>query len=330
MSIAKTSKPKMTWLPDPVVDRLRATLAFPDLSGTRYRAIRLLARGGMAAVWLAEDTVLDRQVALKILDLVETEKEEHLARRLLREAEILASLEHPGIVPVHDAGRLTDGRVYCCMKYVQGETLEQHVNGLRSVSEGLRLILRIAEPLSFAHSKGVLHRDLKPANIMIGSFGEVLVMDWGLAKRIDTLPQAAVSSASESLAGSSATGVVGTPGFMSPEQARGEAASPRSDIFSLGAVMSFTLEGSARINSLPRPLQAICEKATAPDPALRYDSVAALASDISKYLEQAPVTAYRENLWERAARLMNRNATAIVLILAYLFMRGLLILFAKR
>lgn len=323
----------MTWLPDPVVDRLRATLSFPNLSGTRYRPIRLLARGGMAAVWLAEDTVLRRQVALKILDLVETEKEQDLARRLLREAEILASLEHPGIVPVHDAGTLTDGRVYCCMKYVQGETLEQHAEGLGSVSEGLRLILRIAEPLAFAHSKGVLHRDLKPANIMIGPFGEVLVMDWGLAKRINSRPQAAVSSATESLAGPSATGVVGTPGFMSPEQARGEAASPRSDIFSLGAVMAFVLTSSTprtEFTSLPRALRSICEKAMAPDPASRYVSVEALASDLSRYLEQAPVSAYRENLWERAARLINRHSTAIVLILAYLFMRGLLILFAKR
>jgi eukaryotic-like serine/threonine-protein kinase len=325
----------MTWLSDPVVDRLRAALGLPDLSGTRYRALRLLARGGMAAVWLAEDTVLHRQVALKILDLVE--REEDLASRLLREAEILASLEHPGIVPVHDAGTLKDGRVFCCMKYVQGETQEQHVRGLGSVSEGLRLILRIAEPLAFAHSKGVLHRDLKPGNIMIGPFGEVLVMDWGLAKRIDArAPVVSIWSVPRSDAASAdppATGVVGTPGFMSPEQARGEAASPQSDIYSLGAVMAFTLANGASkksFESLPPPLRSICEKAMATNPAMRYESVEALASDISRYLEQAPVSAYRENIWERAARLMNRHATAIVLVLVYLFMRGLLILFAKR
>ncbi len=172
----------MTWLPDSVVNRLRSNLALPDLSGTRYSPVRLLARGGMAAVWLAEDKVLHRQVALKILDSVE--HEENLAARLLQEAEILASLEHPGIVPVHDAGTLADGRVFCCMKYVQGETLERHVRRIDSIPEGLRLIVRVAEPLAFAHSRGVLHRDLKPGNIMIGPFGEVLVMDWGLAKRV--------------------------------------------------------------------------------------------------------------------------------------------------
>jgi eukaryotic-like serine/threonine-protein kinase len=324
----------MTWLPDLVVDRLRANLASPDLNGTRYRAVRMLARGGMAAVWLAEDTVLHRQVALKILDLAE---EEDLAARLLREAEILASLEHPGIVPVHDAGTLADGRVFCCMKYVQGETLEQHVHALGSESDCLRLILRVAEPLAFAHSRSVLHRDLKPGNIMIGPFGEVLVMDWGLAKRIDANSHVTLLTPPPSDAPHSnppATGVVGTPGFMAPEQERGEAASPRSDIFSLGAVMAFTLTSTATktenaFHTLPRPLQAICEKAMAMDPASRYGSVEALASDISKYLEQMPVSAYRENIWERTARLTNRHATAVVLVLAYLCMRGLLILFAR-
>ncbi len=326
----------MTWLPDPVVDRLRATLSSPNLNGTRYRAVRFLARGGMAAVWLAEDTVLRRQVALKILDLVE--REEDLASRLLSEAEILASLEHPGIVPVHDAGTLADGRVFCCMKYVRGKTLDQQVRGLKSVSEGLRLILRIAEPLAFAHSKGVLHRDLKPGNIMIGPFGEVLVMDWGLAKRIDAtgLDTATILSVLPADVGrpdAPGSGVVGTPGFISPEQARGEAASPQSDIFSLGAVLACTLANctpSNEFSSVPRALRSICEKAMAPDPALRYESVEAFASDISKYLEQSPVSAYRENLWERAARVTSRHSAAMVLVLAYLFMRGLLIFFARR
>jgi eukaryotic-like serine/threonine-protein kinase len=326
----------MTWIPDNVVDRLRVALGSPDLSGTRYRAVRLLGRGGMAGVWLAEDTVLHRQVALKILDL--THGEENLGARLQQEAEILASLEHPGIVPVHDAGTLADGRLFCCMKWVQGGTLEQHVRALGSVAEGLRLILRVAEPLAFAHSRGVLHRDLKPGNIMIGAFGEVLVMDWGLAKRVHgpSGPEftAPADPGRSNVGGTdpAGTGVVGTPGFMSPEQARGDAATVRSDIFSLGAVMAFTLANSASEsrNSLPRQVKAICEKAMAADPALRYDSAEALAADISKYLEQKPVSAYHENVLERAARVMNRHATAIVLVLAYLLMRGLFILFAKR
>ncbi len=325
----------MTWIPDQVVDRLRETLASPDLSGTRYRAIRLLGRGGMASVWLAEDTVLDRQVALKVLEFEDGEG--NLATRLLQEARIMASLEHPGIVPVHDAGTLADGRVFCCMKYVQGETLERQVRGLESVSEGLRLMLRVAEPLAFAHSRGVLHRDLTPTNIMIGAFGEVLVMDWGLAKEFyrdgKVSTEASLGSSSDSVRSRAATtGIVGTPGFMSPEQARGESASVRSDIFSLGAVLAFTLAKCAPEGKRYRlrQLKAICDKAMAADPAARYDSVEALAADVANYLEQRTVTAYRENILERTVRLINRHSTAIVLVLAYLLMRGLFILLAKR
>ena len=168
----------MKWLPDRVIDQMRAAIEQPDLSGTRYRLVRLLAHGGMGAVWLADDTCLRRRVALKIVD--SSDERGDLVARLLREAEILASLEHPGIVPVHDAGTLTDGRVFYAMKYVQGQTLERFVQSMPSTAERLRLIQRIAEPLAFAHSKGILHRDLKPSNIMIGPFGEVLLMDWGL------------------------------------------------------------------------------------------------------------------------------------------------------
>lgn len=132
----------MMWLSDQVVDQLRAAIKLPDLSGTRYRALCLIARGGMGAVWLAEDTVLNRRVALKILDFAHAHGS--LASRLRQEAEILANLEHPGIVPVHDAGTLGDGAVFYCMKYVQGQTLDQHMQNLKSLSERLRLVQRLA------------------------------------------------------------------------------------------------------------------------------------------------------------------------------------------
>src|SRR5690348_16641987 len=112
----------MKRLSDGVVAKLQAEMQVPDLTGTRYNAVRYLARGGMGTVWLAEDTVLKRRVALKVLDLVSADD---LAARLLQEARILASLEHPGIVPVHDAGTLPDGRTFYCMKYVEGQTLAQ-------------------------------------------------------------------------------------------------------------------------------------------------------------------------------------------------------------
>src|SRR3954452_21205120 len=169
----------MKFIPDQVVSRLQTEMQTPDLSGTRYRALELLGHGGMGAVWLAQDSILQRRGALKIFTAENSSAD--LASRLMQEAVVLARLEHPGIVPVHDAGTLADGRTFYCMKLVEGQTLDRYARKL-ALRERLRLFQRIAEPLAFAHSRGIIHRDLKPANVMVGSFGEVLIMDWGLAK----------------------------------------------------------------------------------------------------------------------------------------------------
>src|SRR5437899_11195068 len=134
----------------------------------------------MGVVYAAEDEKLHRRVALKVLDTADASAE--LTQRLILKARILAQLEHPGIVPVHDVGTLPDGRVFYTMKFVEGLRLDRYVKQLDSVPQRLRLFLRICDAVAFAHARGVLHRDLKPANIMVGPFGEVLVMDWGLAK----------------------------------------------------------------------------------------------------------------------------------------------------
>lgn len=332
----------MKRLPDSVVAKLRAEMQVPDLDGTRYTVVRHLARGGMGSVWLAEDKVLMRRVALKVLDLVAPADD--LAERLLQEARILAGLEHPGIVPVHDAGTLADGRAFYCMKYVEGQTLAQHIAG-KSLPEKLRLLERITEPLDFAHARGFIHRDLKPENIMIGAFGEVLVMDWGLAKVGATSRKPAESEIAtvvrpteSSLRVTGQGSVLGTPGYMSPEQARGSTTEVdhRTDIFSLGAILSFILTGSAAAElpaatrSVPRPLRAICEKAMADDPAVRYQSAGEMTADIARYLNGAPVLAYPEGLLERAGRIYARHRTAIVMVSAYLLMRVLFILLARR
>ncbi|HET6178823.1 MAG TPA: serine/threonine-protein kinase [Candidatus Sulfotelmatobacter sp.] len=336
----------MTPLSDSVVARLRADMQTPDLHGTRYAIVRYLARGGMGSVWLAEDTVLQRRVALKVLDLVAPADD--LPARLLQEARILATLEHPGIVPVHDAGTLADGRAFYCMKYVEGQTLAEHTTGLR-LSDRLRLLERIAEPLDFAHARGFVHRDLKPENIMIGAFGEVLVMDWGLAKLaltkaglegLQSAPNKITSAPTPTPNPSHATAqgsLLGTPGYISPEQASGAASLDyRTDIFSLGAILQFMLnepapgDSSAASARIPSPLRAICQKAMAVDPVARYQSAGALAADVASYLNGSPVSAYHENLLEHAARLYARHRTAVVLVAAYLLMRVLFILFARR
>ena len=331
----------MKSLSDRVVARLQADMQLPDLSGTRYTLLRFVACGGMGSVWLAEDTVLKRRVALKVLDLAAPADD--LDVRLLREARILAGLEHPGVVPVHDAGTLEDGRAFCCMKYVEGQTLAQHIATL-NLPDRLRLLERIAEPLDFAHARGFIHRDLKPDNVMIGAFGEVLVMDWGLARigvtsleAGETETATAVQPTQNSLRVTGQGSVLGTRGYMSPEQARGEIeVDHRTDIFSLGAILTFMLTGSApgelpaASGSVPRPLRAICEKAMAADPNARYQSAREMTADITHYLNGEPVSAYPEGLLERSGRVFARHRTAVVLVAVYLIMRVLFILFARR
>jgi serine/threonine protein kinase len=343
----------MKFLPDQVITRLQTEIQSPDLAGTRYRAMQFLGRGGMGSVWLAEDTVLHRNVALKVLAAESSSAD--LAARLMREAEILARLEHPGIVPVHDAGTLPDGRTFYCMKHVQGQTLDQHITGM-NLRQRLQLLQRIAEPLAFAHSRGIIHRDLKPANIMVGAFGEVLILDWGLAKvtaaamssngsstsevedATDMARQSSSSQTSSNQTTASQTtahgSVLGTAGYMAPEQTRGdvELIDRRTDVFGLGAIMGFMLRDEPDAPSgkqASRPLRAIFNKATAAEMAARYSSVQEMAADIGRYLEELPIAAYRENLLEQTARLIKRNQVAVVLVLAYLLMRMLFILFSR-
>jgi serine/threonine protein kinase len=287
---------------------------------------------------------------LKVLEVPGAEGE--LASRLMREARVLARLEHPGIVPVHDVGTLVDGRVFYTMKFVEGQRLDEYLLTVESLPDRLRIFLRVCDPVAFAHARGVLHRDIKPANIMVGSFGEVLVMDWGLAKIVSQAAGGALQDADATLFESPQaisadhdttqvsviTGhgtVLGTPGYMSPEQARGEVQSldGRSDIFSLGALLRFMLSERNAHGSVPRldkSLEAICAKASAAQPALRYATVQDLALDVSRYLDGLAVAAHRESIFERAARVYRRYRFFILLIAAYLLMRLILLLVLKR
>jgi serine/threonine protein kinase len=344
----------MKFLSDKAVDRLRQTANTPDLSGTRYKLLERVARGGMGTVYAALDETLHRRVALKVLDVPAADGD--FARRLNREARVLARLEHPGIVPVHDVGTLSDGRVFYTMKFVEGQRLDKHIEGVTSLPDRLRLFLRICDAVAFAHARGVLHRDLKPANVMVGAFGEVLVMDWGLAKilgekcagfaeddpdaTILQVPNSVVVS-NDSTHSTQITGhgtVLGTPGYMSPEQARGDVAAvdERSDIFSLGALLRFICAPpatQAKANGTWRPnkaLEAICAKATETDPGKRYASVPEFSADVSRYLDHLPVSARKETIFDKTARFYRRHTIAILLITTYLAMRILLLIFSRR
>jgi serine/threonine protein kinase len=332
------------WLSDAVVEHLRTVADWPDLGGTSYEIVDKIGQGGMASVYLAKDRKLDRQVALKVLDIPEAA--DAPKSRLLEEARIIARLEHPGIVPVHDLGVLPDGRFYYVMKLVRGTRLDEEATTPRDLSSSLRAFERICQAVAFAHAHGVIHRDLKPQNIMVGPFGEVLVLDWGVAKLVGGVESSASGAAMQSGQVSdnhTAHGtVIGTPGYMAPEQSRGEIANidERTDVYALGGILYFLLtrhhpapEGTVISprkldSSIPKPLEATCLKAVSAHPANRYQSVSDLSSDVARYLSQLPVSAYREGIFDTASRLFSKYRTAILLVLAYLIVRIVLLFWA--
>ena len=320
----------MSSLSDAALARLRAIMEQPA-EHARYEMGDLIGEGGMGSVYLARDRELQRDVALKVLRNAAPTVDER--DRILREARILASLEHPGIVPIHDVGTLPDGRLFYVMKRVRGERFDDYVRGPHSRTELLRAFLQVCDAVAFAHAAGIIHRDLKPQNVMLGAFGEVLVLDWGVAR--------AARPALPPLAAAEAVTAAGTPGYMAPEQMQGDA-DERADVYGLGGLLFFLLTRSHPSASpetaeqwesgapVPAALRAICERARAADPADRYQSASSMAADVVNYLDALPVAAHSEGIIERARRIALRHRTAILLILAYLVMRVLLLVFTRR
>lgn len=326
----------MRWLNNSAVERLREAADSPDLAGTRYRLVEKLGQGGMGGVFRVEDRTLQREVALKVISVADPD--DALSSRLLQEARVIAKLEHPGIVPLHDAGILPDRRPYYTMKLVQGKRLDEHVQDVTGMSDRLRIFLRICDAVAFAHARGVLHRDLKPSNVMVGPFGEVLVMDWGLSKLLGTSTVAQNSRTSVQSnsvwvspgQGTSHGSVLGTPGYMAPEQTRGESSlDQRADIYALGAILQFLLV-EASPQPVPRALSAIRRQAMAEDVSERYQTVPDLASDIAHFLDGLRVSAYPEGPFAQAWRWIARNRAWILLLLAYMVARVLVMIFQPR
>ena len=340
-----------------------ASLAEPAASGARFRILRSHARGGLGEVFVARDAELQRDVALK--EIQPRHADDPVSRtRFALEAEITGGLEHPGIVPVYSLGHYADGRPFYAMRFIKGDSLmtaiEQYYklhaeSGHRAgpdVDPQFRQLMRryydVCNAIEYAHSRGVLHRDLKPGNIMLGKYGETLVVDWGLAKAMGTtgesagprsvedevpLVPASGSGSAETLPGSA----LGTPAYMSPEQALGrlDLLGPPSDVYSLGATLYCLLTGRAPFTDkvaadaltkvqrgefprprqlrpgVPAPLEAICLKAMSVRPADRYASAAGLGRDVERWLDDAPVSAWPEPLSVKARRWMNRNRTLV-------------------
>jgi serine/threonine-protein kinase len=301
---------------------------------SRYLDLGLIGRGGMGEVRQVRDLELNRVVAMKILH-AELESHEPTVARFVEEAQATAQLEHPGIVPVHELGRLSDGRLYFTMKKVRGRTLADVIQEVHEASSGadwargpsgwsFRRLLdafhRVCEAVAYSHALGVVHRDLKPANVMVGEYGEVLVLDWGLAKVLGR--QALDLDGAVEVDGfglepddpddlrTKMGSVFGTPAYMSPEQARGEVhrIGPTSDVYSLGALLYEILSGkrpygrksSKRIlkqvlagpppklevrHPVPEILTRICARAMARDPTERFPDASPIAEEIGSWLE---------------------------------------------
>ena len=313
----------MKWLSDDKLNYLRTMVGEPDFSSTKYRFVRELGHGGMGTVYLAEDGELNRLVAIKVLNTPEVTND--LRKRMILEAQIIARLEHPGIVPVHDVGTLPDGRIFYAMKFVRGSRLDEYAAQGASLRDRLRKFQAVCDAVAFAHAHGVIHRDLKPQNIMIGSFGEVLVLDWGVAKIRDNPCQSVANKTAPKFSNDTIDGtVIGTQHYMSPEQARGEVdqLDERADIYSLGAVLSFLLKDQSRVS---KAAKAICSKAMASAREDRYSSAAELSADVGRLLDAEPVSAYRESAIEKVSRWLEKNRFLVLLVLAYLLMRIFLI-----
>jgi eukaryotic-like serine/threonine-protein kinase len=322
----------MKWLSDDRLNHLRTIVTDPDFGSTKYTIVKELARGGMGTVYLAEDRELNRLVAIKVLNTPDLTDD--FSNRMVREAQIIARLEHPGIVPVHDVGTLPDGRIFYAMKFVRGSRLDEYAEQGAPLRDRLRKFQAVCDAVAFAHAHGVIHRDLKPQNIMIGSFGEVLVLDWGVAKckpQIDAEFRSSISlNTRESAAKDTIDGtVIGTRDYMSPEQARGEIdqLDERADIYSLGAVLQFLLNDQPKVS---KAAEAICSKAMARARDSRYASASELSADVGRLLDAEPVSAYRESAVEKVSRWVSKNRFLVLLVLAYLLMRIFFIFTSRR
>jgi serine/threonine-protein kinase len=370
-------------------DRGEATATYDDPAAAtdpdgRFQIVRLHDRGALGEVYVARDQQLHRIVALKRIQSAHAVDREKCARFVV-EAEITGRLEHPGIVPVYGLGAYDDGRPFYGMRFIRGDNLKAAIEqfhreeergrapGARALAlqKLLRRFLDVCNAIDYAHSRGVLHRDLKPGNIMLGRFGETLVVDWGLAKslgRPDPAPAATldertlVPQSGSDLRGTEFGARLGTPAYMSPEQAAGriDELGPASDVYSLGATLYCLLTGRAPFTDPdmaellrkvergefvpPRKLklwvdpalEAICLKAMATEPARRYRTPRALADDVEHWLAEEPVAAWREPIrrrlrrWGRRHRLLVTGLAATLLVAVAALAVGYLLVARQR
>ncbi|HEY0477324.1 MAG TPA: WD40 repeat domain-containing serine/threonine-protein kinase [Kofleriaceae bacterium] len=289
----------------------------------RYLILGEHGRGGLGRVLRAHDRELGRDVAIKEL----ISRGQVGEARFLREVMITARLEHPGIIPVHEAGRWPGGTPFYAMKLVSGRSLRELMAERPALEDRIGLlhhVIAVADAIAYAHGRKIIHRDLKPANVIVGDFGETVVIDWGLAKdltavdeiSLDGGPSHAPADRDLTAAGS----VLGTPAYMAPEQERGEAVDQRADVFAIGAMLwelcalrrappsgSHERLGVLRQAGIDPDLAVIIEKALDPDPARRYPDAGALATDLKAFKSGARIAARRYSLLATLAHWIRRH-----------------------
>ncbi|CAN5133582.1 hypothetical protein BH11MYX1_BH11MYX1_36870 [soil metagenome] len=310
----------------------------PGISDGRYRLHSELARGGMGRVWIADDTKLSRRVAIK--ELLEPSGRDRA--RFERELSLTSRLEHPSIVGVQDGGTWSDGKPFYVMRLVRGESLDKVVARATTLAARISLLphgLAMVDAIAYAHDQGIVHRDLKPENVLVGDFGETVVIDWGLAKDLRAATPALVEGPYRNLVrlGETLGGeVMGTPAYMPPEQALGDAVDERADVYSIGAVLYHLLCGSRpyggtsiddilakvineeppplakRAAGVPTDLVTIVEKAMARRPEDRYANATELAVDLKRFLGGQLVGAHRYSGPQLVWRWMRKHRGAVV------------------
>jgi hypothetical protein len=329
--------------------RLLAEALAPQLvaaaHGRSYALGAELARGGMGRVVRAKDKHLGRPVAIKLSTVGNAVND----TRFQREIELTARLQHPNIIPIYDAGEL-DGAPFYAMRPVAGQRLDERIAAATTREQRLLLlphVLAVVDAMAYAHRQGVIHRDLKPQNVLVGEHGETVVIDWGLGKQIGEPEDPRASVPNLDPTKTALGSIVGTPGYMAPEQARGEITDRRTDVYALGCILFQALTGepprkgsseaaivlaaegepidvSRRAPDLPGDLRAIIVKATEPDPANRYADAGELGADLRRYQAGLLVDAYRYRWYQRVARGLRRHRMAVAVI-ASVLVSGVLI-----
>jgi tetratricopeptide (TPR) repeat protein/tRNA A-37 threonylcarbamoyl transferase component Bud32 len=316
----------------------------PPYPGGRYRLLRLHRTGGLGQVWVARDEVVGREVAIKTLR-PDRPADPPTRRRFLQEARATARLEHPGIVPLYDLVEPSGGAPpYYAMRFVAGRTLAEEITRFHNGPSGrlelanlLDKFVAVCRAVAFSHSRNVLHRDLKGQNIVLGDFGEVFLLDWGLAREAGEpdAPATVFPMAGGAPGDGTTYAVAGTPAFMAPETASGNPASVRSDVYGLGAILYTILTGKNPYDrappdeilrkvvaspplppravqpSVPPALEAVCLKAMARNPTDRYGSADDLATEVRRWLADEPVESHRDRWTARAFRWSRRHRTAV-------------------